>query len=103
EGIAVGGRSHRGGGIEGGHSARRADWGCSIANGTAWAKNPKLWQPCTPAMAAGLSDHVWSLTEVLLYRVPPWPPPQAVSEPVPLDDRRRKRSRCTQMQTNWVR
>jgi hypothetical protein len=21
----------------------------------------KLWQPCTPAMAAGLTDHVWSL------------------------------------------
>jgi len=38
----------------------------------------KLWQPCTPAMAAGLTDHVWSLKEVLLYRVPPWPQPQAV-------------------------
>jgi len=33
------------------------------------------WQPCTPAMAAGLTDHVWSLKEVLLYRVPPWPQP----------------------------
>jgi hypothetical protein len=33
----------------------------------------KLWRPCTPAMAAGLTDHVWSLKEVLLYRVPPWP------------------------------
>lgn len=38
----------------------------------------KLWQPCTPAMAAGLSDHVWSLKEVLFYRVPPWPRPQTV-------------------------
>jgi transposase-like protein/IS1 family transposase len=38
----------------------------------------KLWQPCTPAMAAGLTDHVWSLKEVLLHRVPPWPQPQAV-------------------------
>jgi hypothetical protein len=36
----------------------------------------KRWRPCTPAMAAGLSDHVWSLKEVLLYRVPPWPQPQ---------------------------
>jgi hypothetical protein len=27
-------------------------------------------------MAAGLTDHVWSLTEGLLYRVPPWPQPQ---------------------------
>jgi len=35
--------------------------------------SPKLWRPCTPAMAAGLTDHVWSLKEVLLYRVPPWP------------------------------
>jgi IS1 family transposase len=34
----------------------------------------KVWRPCTPAMAAGLTDHVWSLKEVLLYRVPPWPP-----------------------------
>src|SRR5438874_4025850 len=33
------------------------------------------WQPCPPAMAAGLTDHVWSLKEVLLYQVPPWPQP----------------------------
>jgi IS1 family transposase len=38
----------------------------------------KQWRPCTPAMAAGLTDHVWSLKEVLLYRVPPWPQPQTV-------------------------
>jgi IS1 family transposase len=38
----------------------------------------KVWQPRTPAMAAGLTDHVWSLREVLLFRVPPWPQPQAV-------------------------
>jgi len=38
----------------------------------------KVWRPCTPAMAAGLTDHVWSLREVLLYRVPPWPQPQMV-------------------------
>jgi hypothetical protein len=36
----------------------------------------KVWQPCTPGMAAGLTDHVWSLREVLRYRVPPWPQPQ---------------------------
>jgi IS1 family transposase len=42
-------------------------------NGTGSAR---LWRPCTPAMAAGLTDHVWSLKEVLLYRVPPWPQPQ---------------------------
>jgi IS1 family transposase/transposase-like protein len=38
----------------------------------------KRWQQRTPAMAAGLTDHVWSLREVLLYRVPPWPQPQVV-------------------------
>jgi hypothetical protein len=38
----------------------------------------KVWRPCTPAMAAGLTEHVWSLTEVLLYRVPPWPQAQTV-------------------------
>jgi IS1 family transposase len=38
----------------------------------------KRWRPCTPAMAVGLTDHVWSLKEVLLYRVPPWPQPQTV-------------------------
>ena len=36
------------------------------------------WRPCTPAMAAGLTERVWSLREVLLYRVPPWPQPQAL-------------------------
>ena len=37
----------------------------------------RLWRPCTPARAAGLTDRVWSLKEVLLFRVPPWPQPQA--------------------------
>jgi len=38
----------------------------------------KVWRPCTPAMAAGLTDHVWTLKEALLFRVPPWPQPQPV-------------------------
>ena len=38
----------------------------------------RLWRPCTPAMAAGLTDHVWTLREVLLFRVPPWPQTQRV-------------------------
>jgi IS1 family transposase len=38
----------------------------------------KQWRPCTPAMAAGLTDHVWTLREVLLFRVPPWPQPAGV-------------------------
>jgi hypothetical protein len=39
------------------------------------AGSAKRWQPRTPAMAAGLTDHVWTLREVLLCRVPPWPQP----------------------------
>jgi hypothetical protein len=42
------------------------------------AGSAKLWRPCTPAMAAGLTDHVWTLREVLLFRVPPWPQPVGV-------------------------
>src|SRR5262249_61239483 len=38
----------------------------------------KLWQPRTPAMAAGLTDHIWTLRDVLLFRVPLWPQPQAL-------------------------
>jgi hypothetical protein len=36
----------------------------------------KRWQQRTPAMAAGLTDRVWHLREVLRSRVPPWPQPQ---------------------------
>src|SRR2546427_1207389 len=38
----------------------------------------RQWRPCTPAMAAGLTDHVWTLREGLLFRVPPWPQPAQV-------------------------
>jgi hypothetical protein len=38
----------------------------------------RQWRPCTPAMAAGLTDRVWTLREVLRYRVPPWPQPAGV-------------------------
>jgi IS1 family transposase len=44
-------------------------------NGTGSAK---LWRPCTPAMTAGPTDHVWSLQDVLLFRVPPWPQPAGI-------------------------
>jgi hypothetical protein len=36
------------------------------------------WRLCSPAIAAGLTDHVWTLREVLLFRVPPWLQPQAL-------------------------
>jgi len=38
----------------------------------------KQWRSSTPAMAAGLTDHVWTLRAVLLFRVPPWPQPQVL-------------------------
>jgi len=38
----------------------------------------KTWRPRTPAMVAGLTDRVWTLREVLLFRVPPWPQPAGV-------------------------
>ena len=38
----------------------------------------RQWRPCTPAMAAGLTDHVWTLREVVLFRVPPWLQPAGV-------------------------
>ena len=34
------------------------------------------WQPRTPAMAAGLTERVWSMRDILMYRVPPWPQSQ---------------------------
>lgn len=33
--------------------------------------NGRKWQQRTPAMAAGLTDHIWTLEELLSYRVPP--------------------------------
>ena len=35
----------------------------------------KRWRPRTPAMAARLTDQVWSVRAVLRCRVPPWPQP----------------------------
>lgn len=31
---------------------------------------PKKWQRLTPAMAAGISDHPWTLKEFLCYKIP---------------------------------
>ena len=30
----------------------------------------RCWCPITPAMAAGMTDHIWTMTELLSYRVP---------------------------------
>ena len=37
------------------------------------SKTKHIGSPCTPAMAAGLTDHVWSLCELLSYRIAPLP------------------------------
>jgi IS1 family transposase len=47
-----------------------------LPEATSGSGSAKVWRPCTPAMAAGLTNHVWSLKEVLCYRVPSWPQPQ---------------------------
>jgi IS1 family transposase len=49
-----------------------------VAEVTNGSGSARVWRPRTPAMAAGLTDHVWSLREVLLFRVPPWPQPLTV-------------------------
>ena len=49
-----------------------------IPEATSGRGSAKGWRPCTPAMAAGVTDHVWSLKEVLRFRVPPWPQAQTV-------------------------
>jgi IS1 family transposase len=36
----------------------------------------RRWRQQTPALAAGLTDHIWSLRGLLMYRVPPWPQSQ---------------------------
>ena len=38
----------------------------------------RQWEQRTPAMAAGLTDHIWSLEELLSYRLPP---PKAQESP----------------------
>jgi IS1 family transposase len=38
--------------------------------GTRGSGSPRKWRPVTPAMAAGMTDHVWTSSELLGYRVP---------------------------------
>ena len=41
-----------------------------VAVPTRGSGSPQRWLPITPAMAAGITDHVWTTTELLSYRVP---------------------------------
>jgi len=55
------------------------------------------WQQRTPAMAAGLTDHVWTREELLRYRVPPHevaPPPQRSRPPNVISLARRRRAKA---------
>jgi len=61
----------------------------------------RKWQERTPAMVAGLTDHVWTMEEVLRYRVLPVevaPPPRCVRPPnvISLARRRRAKARATE-------
>ena len=43
----------------------------------------RKWEPRTPAMASGLTDHHWTMTELLSYKVPPpaWVAPRRRGRP----------------------
>ena len=47
------------------------------------SKTTHAGSPCTPAMAAGLTDYVWSLFELLSYRIAPLPGLSPSNEGVP--------------------
>lgn len=49
------------------HSLRQR---LAVPEPTRGSGSPRLWQPVTPAMAAGITDHVWTTSELLAYRVP---------------------------------
>jgi len=45
--------------------------------------------PCTPAMASGITNHIWSVKELLTYKIPP--------PPLPVPKKRgRSRTKCIQ-------
>ena len=47
------------------------------------SKASHVGSPCTPAMAAGLTNHVWSVFELLSYHIapPPWVEPKRSGRP----------------------
>ena len=75
-------------------SWRQPWWVPELTNGRGSAK---VWRPCPPARAAGVTDHGWTLQEVRLLRVPPWPQPQVAEEPVPPYERGSQRWTCAPM------
>src|SRR5947209_3678254 len=57
--------------------ARVAHWHHELS------KHLHVGSACTPAMAAGLTDHVWSICELLRYQIAPplWVPPKRRGRP----------------------
>jgi transposase-like protein len=47
------------------------------------ADNSRRWVSRTPAIAAGITDHIWTVQELLAYQVPlpPWEPPKQRGRP----------------------
>jgi hypothetical protein len=45
--------------------------------------NSKRWIPRTPAIASGITDHIWTVQELLSYQVPlpSWEPPKRRGRP----------------------
>ena len=45
--------------------------------------NQRQWVQSTPAMAAGITDHIWTVEQLLAYQVPPppWQPPRRRGRP----------------------
>lgn len=57
----------------------------------------RKWRQRTPAMAAGLTDHVWTMDDLLRYRVLPAeavPPPQRSRPPNIISLARRRRAKA---------
>ena len=47
------------------------------------ADSSRRWVSRTPAIAAGITDHIWTMQELLAYQVPlpPWEPPKQRGRP----------------------
>lgn len=73
---------------------------CPSPDATTGRGSAPVWQPCPPAMAAGVTDHVGSLKAVLFYRVPPWPQTSTVKNRMPVEERGVERRAYAQMQAN---
>lgn len=57
----------------------------------------RTWQDRAPAMAAGLTDQVWTMDDLFHYRVPPaevMPPPPRSRPPNVISLARRRRARA---------